>query len=95
MKVGELLEMVDEALMKVNLKIVESTARIFESPYTSWEFNRRSVDLREELEHLKKLKEFLERHDPEENAERLFRGEEFEELLKYLDYMRTLDRYEP
>ncbi|WP_048152501.1 hypothetical protein [Palaeococcus ferrophilus] len=95
MKVKELLEMVDEAIMKVNLKIVESTARIFESPYTSWEFNRRSVDLEEELERLKKLKAFLEKRDPEENAEALFRDREFEELLKYLKYMRTLDRYEP
>lgn len=95
MKVEELLKMVDDAIGKVSLKIVDSTNRIFETPYTSWEFSKKSLKLQDELDRLKKMKEFLEGRDPEEDAEMLFSKEELEEILRYLTYMRNLDTYEP
>lgn len=95
MKVEELLKMVDEAIAKVSLKIVDSTNRIFETPYTSWEFSKKSLELQDELDRLKKMKEFLKSRDPEENVGMLFSKEELEEILKYLAYMRQLNSYEP
>ncbi|AIF69402.1 hypothetical protein PAP_04955 [Palaeococcus pacificus DY20341] len=95
MKVNELLKMVDEAVLKTNIHLLDVQKRIFESPHTSWEFNQRSLELQDELDKLKRIREFLEKYDPDEDAEKVFSEEELKELLEYLAYMREIDSYEP
>ena len=55
MKVSELLKMVDEAMLKTNIRLLDVQRRVFESPHTSWEFNQRSLEIQKELDKLKRI----------------------------------------
>ncbi len=94
MRIRELLELVDEAIANVKVAIVVNKQRIFESPHTSWEFTQRSLELQNELDKLNKIKDYLIKLDPNEEAEKRFSKEEFEELLKYLTMLREMKEHE-
>ena len=94
MLIKELIEMVDEAMANVKIAIVSSQQRVFESPYTSWEFAQRSLELEDELDRLKKIREYLVKFEPEETAEKIFSEEEFRELLRYLKTMKEMRAHE-
>ncbi|ASJ16221.1 hypothetical protein A3L04_03555 [Thermococcus chitonophagus] len=66
MKVREVLELLDQAEANVKMAIVAYQARIFESPYTSWEFTQKSLELQDILDELKTLRKKLESMNPEE-----------------------------
>ncbi|MFA4646092.1 hypothetical protein P8X24_02285 [Pyrococcus kukulkanii] len=65
MKVKDVLELLDQAEANVRMAIVAYQARIFESPYTSWEFMQKSLELHDILDELKALRRKLEDMDPE------------------------------
>jgi len=94
MKIKELLELVDEAIANVKIAIVSSKQRIFESPHTSWEFTKRSLELEDELDRLNKIREYLSSLDPEEYAEKSFSKEELKELLEYLRLLKEMRAHE-
>jgi len=94
MKIKELLEVVDEAIANVKIAIVSSKQRIFESPHTSWEFTKRSLELEDELNRLNKIRDYLSSLDPMEDAEKSFSKEELKELLEYLTLLRGMRAHE-
>ncbi|MCO6040512.1 hypothetical protein [Thermococcus alcaliphilus] len=94
MKIKELLELVDEAIANVKIAIVSNKQRIFESPHTSWEFTKRSLELEDELDRLNKIKDYLSSFEPDEDAEKKFSKEELEELLEYLTLLREMRTHE-
>ena len=94
MKIKELLELVDEAIANVKIAIVSSKQRIFESPHTSWEFTKRSLELEDELTRINKIRDYLSSLDSEEDAEKRFSKEELEELLEYLTLLREMRSHE-
>ncbi|AMM54436.1 hypothetical protein [Pyrococcus kukulkanii] len=85
MKVREVLELLDQAEANVKMAIVAYQARIFESPYTSWEFTQKSLELQDILDELKTLRKKLESMDPEEE----FKGEEVIKALVKLKNLRS------
>ncbi|ALV63602.1 hypothetical protein ADU37_CDS19030 [Thermococcus sp. 2319x1] len=94
MKIKELLELVDEVIANVKIAIVSNKQRIFESPHTSWEFTKRSLELEDELDRLNKIKDYLSSFEPEEDAEKKFSKEELKELLEYLRLLREMRTHE-
>jgi len=94
MKIKELLELVEGAIANVKVAIVVSKQRIFESPHTSWEFTQRSLELQDELDRLNRIKSYLLKFDPEEDAEKRFSKEELKELLEYLSTIREMKEHE-
>ncbi len=94
MKIKELLELVDEAIANVKIAIVSNKQRIFESPHTSWEFTKRSLELEDELNRLNKIRDYLSSLDPMEDAEKSFSKEELKELLEYLTLLRGMRAHE-
>ncbi len=94
MRIEELIRMVDEAIANIKIAIVSSQQRVFESPYTSWEFAQRSLDLEDELDRLKKIREYLLKLDPDGTAEKIFSEEELRELLRYLKTMKEVRAHE-
>ena len=88
MKVGELLELVEEAIGDLKVAIVANQTRSFESPYTSLEFTQRAVELQEDLDELVKLRDYLLTLDPETNVEEVFEREDPEKLLEYFKLLR-------
>ena len=88
MKVGELLELVEEAIGDLKVAIVANQTRSFESPYTSLEFTQRAVELQEDLDELVKLRDRLLKIDPETDAEEIFEKTELEKLIEYLTLLR-------
>ncbi|MFA4668535.1 hypothetical protein QDY65_08465 [Pyrococcus kukulkanii] len=85
MKVREVLELLDQAEANVKMAIVAYQTRIFESPYTSWEFTQKSLELQDILDELKTLRKKLESMDPEEE----FKGEEVIKALVKLKNLRS------
>ncbi|WP_461865191.1 hypothetical protein [Thermococcus sp.] len=94
MLIRELIDIVDDAIANVKVAIVSSQQRVFESPHTSWEFTQRSLELENELDRLKKIKEYLLKFEPEEIAEKIFSEEELRELLRYLESMKEMRAHE-
>lgn len=94
MKIKELLELVDGAIANVKIAIVSNKQRIFESPHTSWEFTKRSLELEDELNRLNKIRDYLSSLDPMEDAEKRFSKEELKELLEYLTLLRGMRTHE-
>ena len=88
MKIGELLELLDEAIAELKIAIVSNQQRVFESPYTSYEFAQRAIELQEDLEDLIRVRERLSELDPGEEAEEYFSEEELERFLKLLELLR-------
>lgn len=94
MKIEELIKLVDDAIANVKIAIVSSKQRIFESPHTSWEFTKRSLELEDELEKLNKIREYLSTFSVDEDVEKKFSKEELKELLEYLRVMREMKIHE-
>jgi len=94
MKIKELVDIVDEAIANVKIAIVSSQQRVFESPYTSWEFTQRSLELEDELDKLKKIRNYIIQFDPEADAGKIFKEEELKELLVYLRIMTEMRAHE-
>ena len=93
MKVGELLELLDEAITELKIAIISNQQRVFESPYTSYEFAQRTIELQEDLNDLIKAREKLSALDPEENAGDYFSEEELEKFLKLLELLKKSKSY--
>ncbi|ASI98264.1 hypothetical protein A3L02_01110 [Thermococcus celer Vu 13 = JCM 8558] len=93
MKVGELIELVDETIANLKIAIIANSNRTFESPYTSYEFTQRALELQEDLDDLMKVREGLSRLDPEDEAEEHFSKEELERFLKLLELLRNTDAH--
>ena len=88
MKIGELLELVEEAIGDIKVAIVANQMRSFESPYTSLEFTQRAVELQEDLNELVRLRDRLLALDPETDAEEVFGQDDLEKLLEYFKLLR-------
>ncbi|ASJ05751.1 hypothetical protein A3L01_00765 [Thermococcus barossii] len=93
MKVGELIELLDETIASVKIAIIANQNRVFESPHTSYEFAQRALELQEDLDDLMKVREMLAKLDPEDDAERHFSEEELGEFLKLLELLRKADAH--
>ncbi len=93
MKVRELIEMVDETLANLKIAIVSNQTRVMESPYTSYEFTQRAIELQEDLNDLIKTREVLAKLDPEGEVEDHFSREELEEFLKLLELLRKANAH--
>ncbi|NJE77137.1 hypothetical protein [Thermococcus sp. ES12] len=89
MKIGELIERVDETIANLKIAIVANQSRAFESPQTSYEFIQRALELQEDLDDLMKAREMLSKLDPESDAEEHFSREELEEFLKLLELLKS------
>ncbi|AIU69715.1 hypothetical protein TEU_04845 [Thermococcus eurythermalis] len=93
MKVRELLDILDETIAEVKIAIVSNQQRALESPYTSYEFTQRAIELQEDLDDLLKVREFLAGLDPEDDVENHFPREELEKFLKLLELLRKADAH--
>jgi len=93
LKIGELLGLIDETLANLKIAIVSNQTRAMESPYTSYEFTQRAIELQEDMEDLLKARESLARLDPEDEAEEHFSKKELEEFLKLLELMKNADSH--
>ncbi|NJE05883.1 hypothetical protein E3E36_06945 [Thermococcus sp. M36] len=91
MKVGELIELVDETIANLKIAIIANQNRAFESPHTSYEFTQRALELQEDLDDLMKAREMLSKLDPESEAEEHFPREELEEFLRLLELLRDAE----
>ncbi|ASJ11282.1 hypothetical protein A3L12_00435 [Thermococcus sp. P6] len=87
MKVGELIELVDRTITHLRIAVLANQSRSFESPYTSYEFIQRSLELQKDLEDLTRARERLSELDPESEAEEHFSKEELEEFLRLLELL--------
>ena len=93
MKIGELIQLLDETIANVKIAIIANRNRAFESPHTSYEFTQRALELQEDLDDLMKAREYLSKFDPEDEAEEHFSREELEEFLKMLELLRNTDAH--
>ena len=93
MKVGELLGLIDETLTNLKIAIVSNQTRAMESPYTSYEFTQRAIELQEDLDDLIRARETLAKLDPEDEVERHFSERELGEFLKLLELMKNADAH--
>jgi hypothetical protein len=93
MKVRELLERLDDVITHLEIALVTNQQRVFESPYTSYEFTQRAIELQEDLDDLKRLREELSKLDPEEDVEAVYPKEEVEELLKMLELLKRANAH--
>ncbi len=93
MKIRELLGLIDETLANLKIAIVSNQTRAMESPYTSYEFTQRAMELQEDMEDLLKTRNSLARFDPEDEAEEHFSKEELEEFLRLLELLRKADAH--
>ena len=87
MKVGKLMGELDKAIAHLEVALVANQQRIFESPYTSYEFAQRALEIEEDLNDLKKLREELSKLDPESEIEEHYPEEDVERLLKLLELL--------
>ncbi|WP_297500202.1 hypothetical protein [Thermococcus sp.] len=87
MKVGKLVEELDKAIAHLEVALVVNQQRVFESPYTSYEFAQRALEIEEDLNDLKKLREELLEFDLESEIEEHYPKEEVERLLKLLELL--------
>ncbi|ASA76886.1 hypothetical protein [Thermococcus sp. 5-4] len=93
MKVGELIELVDETIANLKIAIIANQNRVFESPHTSYEFAQRALELQEDLDDLMKAREMLAKLDPEDDVEEHFSEEELDEFLRLLELLRNADAH--
>ncbi|NJD99935.1 hypothetical protein E3E26_09115 [Thermococcus sp. LS1] len=93
MKIGELIQLLDETIANVKIAIIANQNRAFESPHTSYEFTQRALELQEDLDDLMKAREYLSKFDPEDEAEEHFSKEELMEFLKMLELLRNTDAH--
>ena len=93
MKVKELLELLDETIGHLRIALVVNQQRIFESPYTSYEFAQRAVEIQEDLKDLERLREEIGKLDPNGEVEEHYPREEVEKLLKMLKLLRESESY--
>jgi len=93
MKVRELLEILDETIAAVRIAIISNQQRAFESPYTSYEFTQRAIELQEDLDDLLKARDLLASLDPEDEVENHFSEEELGKFLKLLEFLRKADAH--
>jgi len=93
MRVRELLELLEETIAHLRIALVVNQQRIFESPYTSYEFAQRAIEIQEDLKDLERLRAELERLDPEGNVEEHYPREEVEKLLKMLELLRESESH--
>ncbi|NJF24722.1 hypothetical protein [Thermococcus sp. Bubb.Bath] len=93
MKVGELLEMVDETIAELRIAAVSNQQRSFETPYTSMEFTQRAIEIDEDLRDLEKIREHLNTLDPEEDAEKHLGTEGLEKLVKMLELLKRSEAH--
>ena len=93
MKIRELLEVLDETIGHLKIALVANQQRIFESPFTSYEFAQRAIEIQEDLRDLEKLKAELEELDPESDVEEHYSREEVEKLLKMLELLRESESH--
>ena len=93
MKIGELIQLLDETITNVRIAIVANQNRAFESPYTSYEFIQRALELQENLDDLMKAREYLSKFDPQDEEENHFSEEELRDFLKMLELLRDTDAY--
>ncbi|ASJ14671.1 hypothetical protein [Thermococcus radiotolerans] len=93
MKVGELIELVDETIANLKIAIIANQNRVFESPHTSYEFAQRALELQEDLDDLMKAREMLAKLDPEDDVEEHFSEEELDEFLRLLELLRNANAH--
>ncbi|WP_297420632.1 hypothetical protein [Thermococcus sp.] len=93
MKVGEILKMVDEAVANLEIAVIANQNRVFESPQTSYEFAQRVVELQEDLDDLKKLREELSKLNPEDEMEDHYPKEDVKRLVKMLNLLGGIDTH--
>jgi len=93
MKVAEILEMLDEAIANLEIAIIANQNRVFESPQTSYEFAQRAVELQEDLDDLRKLREELSKLNPGDEMEDHYPREDVERLVKMLDLLRRANAH--
>jgi len=93
MKVAEILEMLDEAIANLEIAIIANQNRVFESPQTSYEFAQRAVELQEDLDDLRKLREELSKLNPGDEMEDHYPKEDVERLVKMLDLLRRANAH--
>jgi len=93
MKIGELIQLLDETIANVKIAIVANQNRAFESPHTSYEFIQRALELQENLDDLMKAREYLSKFDPQDEAENHFSEEELRDFLKMLELLRDIDAH--
>ena len=93
MKVGELIELVDETIANLKIAIIANQNRVFESPHTSYEFAQRALELQEDLDDLMKAREMLAKLDPEDDVEEHFSEEELNEFLRLLELLRNANAH--
>ncbi|NJE86041.1 hypothetical protein E3E23_09435 [Thermococcus sp. CX2] len=93
MKIRELIELLDETIANVKIALVANQQRSFESPHTSYEFTQRALELEEDLGDLEKVREYLSKFDPEDEAEEHFSKEEIERLVELLELLQKVDAH--
>ena len=93
MKVRELLELLDETIRYLKIALVTNQQRVFESPFTSYEFAQRAIEIQEDLKDLEKLRAELEMLNPESDVEEHYPKEEVEKLLKTLELLRRSESH--
>ncbi|ASJ06517.1 hypothetical protein [Thermococcus pacificus] len=93
MKIGELLELIDETIANLKIAVVANQQRALESPHTSYEFTQRAIELQEDLDDLMKAREMLAKLNPEDDAEEHFSREELGEFLKMLELLGSADAH--
>ncbi|MDI3474661.1 MAG: hypothetical protein PWQ79_1617 [Thermococcaceae archaeon] len=93
MKIRELIEILDEAIASLKVAIVANQQRSLETPYTSFEFTQRAMELQEDLEDLVKAREHLISLDPESDAEEHFSQEELERFLRLLELLKNVESH--
>ena len=93
MKVGDVLRMVDEAIANLEIAVIANQNRVFESPQTSYEFAQRAVELQEDLDDLKRLREELSKLDPGDEMEDHYPREDVEQLVRMLDLLRRTNAH--
>jgi hypothetical protein len=93
MKVGELIELVDETIANLKIAIIANQNRVFESPHTSYEFAQRALELQEDLDDLMKAREMLAKLDPEDDVDEHFSEEELDEFLRLLELLRNANAH--
>ena len=93
MKVGELLELIDETIANLKIAIIVNQQRALESPHTSYEFTQRAIELQEDLDDLMKARKNIAKLNPDDDVEKHFSREELEEFLKLLELLRNADAH--
>jgi len=90
MKVGELLDLLDETIGHLRVALVANQQRVFESPYTSYEFTQRAIELQEDIDDLLKARKKLEGLSP---VEAHFSKEELDEFMEMLELLRRSETH--